>query len=798
MARATGPFVTGPRRAASAMVVALVAVVTSCGDGDHATADDAGRADGGAAPDGGLGEGALDAGVRVEPPLPPTPPALPAIAPCPDGWTEVDSSIEGARVCDPWPATGREDTCALGDAHFPGESGCAPVGAPCASDDDWAHDLPTDRRVVYVRPGATGGDGTRTRPYGTLARGLQSARGSVVALAKGTYELTDPATVDGHAVWGACPAETVVVSARAAYDMTAFLLAGDGAEVRGLTIRGPGLGIVALAGIDLVVESVVIDSPGFAGIWARGDQADVAMSIRSVVVRDVGTLPDAESSDGTCLFASFGAQVTVERARFDRCVGYAVFAGSDAVVDLSRGAVTRVAEDVDASAFAIAASHDATVHVRDSSIEMELPSRGDEAVHAAIFAELGASIDVRTSRVQGGGSAAIASAAGRVGLARTSLRGLANEAFVALHEGSEIAIADVVAEGGVLDAPSNAGGVRVQRGATATLARVAMRDVEGFGVLALGVEPDGDPDLPPTTVTIEDLVLRDLTSVDPAFGTYGAGVTSAYASRVAMRRVDIERATGIGVSAELGGAMEIEDLAVRDTRPAVAQDGVGELGGFGLSVQSAGSLTVRRVRVERSSSAAVVAVESGATLIAEDLDVSETLGFPASRRFGVGVLVLDDGTSPRAGPLRATLRRTRIAGSRDVGLFVQGRELPDVEVAVEASDLEVIDTDVAACRPECDEPASGTAVVVNVGASLEVERFRITRAAYAGVLFDAVSRLRLAHGAIGAATIGLLYDGSSALDPATVLEDVVLRDNVEDVVSRDVVVPDPPGSIDGD
>ena len=98
--------------------VALVLTLAACGPERPMEVD--ASADGAASADGGF----------------PTPPAIPwldvgappiappAIAPCPDGWREIVSPDDGT-TCEPYPETGRAD-CPAGEAHFPGEPGCAP------------------------------------------------------------------------------------------------------------------------------------------------------------------------------------------------------------------------------------------------------------------------------------------------------------------------------------------------------------------------------------------------------------------------------------------------------------------------------------------------------------------------------------------------------------------------------------------------------------------------------------------------------------------------------------------------
>src|SRR5689334_20997324 len=142
-------------------------------------------------PPGGV-DGGGPPGTDAGPPPEPVAPALAmapmagAVEPCRDGWRAIDPGAgNGPVVCDPWPESGRA-TCAEGEAHFPGEPGCVRVGTECPAG-DWADDLPASG-VVYVQPGATGGDGTRAMPFGSIGEAVtMGTRGATIALARGTY-----------------------------------------------------------------------------------------------------------------------------------------------------------------------------------------------------------------------------------------------------------------------------------------------------------------------------------------------------------------------------------------------------------------------------------------------------------------------------------------------------------------------------------------------------------------------------------------------------------------------------------
>ena len=117
-----------------------------------------------------------DAGLVTAPQIPWLEDAVPPIAltPCPAGWREVPpEGAAGLATCDPYPEGGPSD-CAEDEAHFPGEPGCTTIGSACPVG-EFADGLADDGTVRFVRAGATGGDGTRALPIGTIAEAMALA-----------------------------------------------------------------------------------------------------------------------------------------------------------------------------------------------------------------------------------------------------------------------------------------------------------------------------------------------------------------------------------------------------------------------------------------------------------------------------------------------------------------------------------------------------------------------------------------------------------------------------------------------
>jgi hypothetical protein len=150
-----------PSGARFAVCALLVTGTVACGD-DGGASGDAETADASSVFDGSPG---ADAGVEWAV-TPPTPPDLPSPETCPDGWRHLTGEA-GEAWCERWPEGGHAD-CGPHEAHFPGEPGCVPIGTPCPSG-DFPEGLPTEANVLYVRPGATGGTGTTSAPFGSIA-----------------------------------------------------------------------------------------------------------------------------------------------------------------------------------------------------------------------------------------------------------------------------------------------------------------------------------------------------------------------------------------------------------------------------------------------------------------------------------------------------------------------------------------------------------------------------------------------------------------------------------------------------
>ena len=509
--------------------------------------------------DAATGDATGDAGVSVTPPDIPwledgVPPI--AIAPCPDGWREADE--DGVTTCDPYPEGGALE-CPPGQAHFPGEPGCTPVGSPCPAG-DFAADLPADRRVIYVQPGASGGDGTEAAPYGGLMEFSLGALPleTVIALSRGSHD--GPVRLSrGHTLRGACAEATVLRALEPAETESVVTLLGQGGAMRDLTLTdSPRLGIRASgADIECHLDGVMLSGMRLLGVIVA-DGAHLAA--QSVVIRETA---------GRGLDGAFGRGISVER-------------GATAEVD--RALFVRNHE------FATFVSEPDTVLTLADVVIRDTESQVSDGRHG------------RGLSVQRGATAEVS----RGLLSRN--RGVG---VYASGAGSVLTMADVVVRDTEPDASgvSEGRGLLLQAGATAHVQRAVFEHNRDVGLYVSDAE---------TVLTLADAAVRDTTS--PASGEQGGwglgvqlGATADVSRALFVRNVD----AGM-VALEAGTTLTLSDVVVRDTQSLESDQETGR----GLSL--IGSVTqAHRVLVERSHEIGVAAFE-GAIAALEDVIASDT------------------------------------------------------------------------------------------------------------------------------------------------------------------------------
>ncbi|MBW2465501.1 MAG: right-handed parallel beta-helix repeat-containing protein [Deltaproteobacteria bacterium] len=289
----------------------MLSLTAACGDEPNSP-------DGGTLRDSGVAVWDADVVMPIAPTAPAAPaPTMPMQWDCPDGWRSV--ALEGgAAECSPWPeGTDVPSACPVGEAHFPGTGGCAPVGAACPAN-GWPASLPSGRRVHYVRASAAGGGtGVRAAPYRRIADAVAAAaNGDVIAVGIGTYDEV-VFLEEGIALFGACPAETILTNSTVE-DMPVILVAGVGpalAEVHDVSIRDTiDSGIFVDVGVSVLIEGVDISSVSDAGVVVLTASA----TVRRVSVRDVAPRT-SDGAFGVCIAIEERSTATIDQFSGSEC-----------------------------------------------------------------------------------------------------------------------------------------------------------------------------------------------------------------------------------------------------------------------------------------------------------------------------------------------------------------------------------------------------------------------------------------------------------------------------------------------
>ena len=243
-------------------------------------------------------------GVMLPRPLPPN------MLPCPPGWREVVPDEGTVPVCEPWPEDG-EHACATDEAHFPGAPACELLGEPCLLE-EWAEDLPASG-VLYVRPGQlTDGDGSRSRPFGTVQRAMEQAvAGTIIALGKGTYREQIELRTD-VILWGACVSETRISLIDPSDVPGVIRVTGKNTSIRNLQVVGGDIGVLIAGEASATISDVVVAQSRDYGVMAVDGSALMADRL---VVRD--TSPSTGEDDkGYGLYVASGALAQVTHGVF--------------------------------------------------------------------------------------------------------------------------------------------------------------------------------------------------------------------------------------------------------------------------------------------------------------------------------------------------------------------------------------------------------------------------------------------------------------------------------------------------
>ncbi len=576
----------------------LVLVVTGCRD--DVTSNDA----------------ASDAGDAIRAPAPPV------LTPCPPGWREMDDA------CEPWPATGRSDTCDPGSAHLAGTPGCVSLSAACPLD-DWPADLPADRPVVFVDDDAAdGGDGrTRATAWRTIGGALASSPpDAVVAVAAGRYD--DPGIVitDAREVRGACTARTILTAS--APGNAAVELTGGGASLRDVLIQSPERIGVLVRAAGVHVEGVAIVGARGVGLGVR--YGDVTM--RRVQISDMRA-PDAGLSVERGVDVE-GASATLEQVRIDRARGVGVFVGGAATSLAAFDVAISRTQPIDDGTLGRGVELLAGAHAELERVVVEdVLDMGITASDAATTLSLA---DVVIRRVASEplsgdyGRGLDVEAGASVSARRVAIDAATEAGVLASGVGTSLTLGDALVRDTASRRDGRRGrGVDASEGAAVSLRRVSILASREMGIFATAG----------ATLTIEDLVLDGVVS-RPADGTLGAGIWSQGGASVTVSRARVSGTQLSGVASIDHGAVVLADVSVRDVSPSACASACPDIaGGHALTSHFGSTLRASRFEVGGVALCGVLVGEPHPDGTATQMDLAEGTVADAP----IGACVQEDG-----------------------------------------------------------------------------------------------------------------------------------------------------------
>ena len=422
--------------------------------------------------------------------------------------------------------------------------------------------------------------------------------------------------------------------------------------------------------------------------------------------------------------------------------------------------------------------------------------------------------DVTTFASGTGGSAVQVIDGGRLTLRRASLERAAQIALTVAY-GAEGTFERVALRDSIGDAPVVRAGtaMAVQEGGLATLTASAVWGHPRGGLLsAIGSE-----------LTVRDVAIEDIGALDD--GT-ASGLEVRVGSTLDARFVLVERARGGAVVASEDGAYTLEDLVVRDTRPASDFD----FAGTGMSLEGESRATVRRALFEGNHRGGIV-TRPGTRLHATDLVVRDTRA-SGPRGLGLGLTFFGaENVIERAIIERSTLEGAAVSGEgttatlRDVvirdtrgepelGVYGRGLEanlgasltgervllernrevslfVVDPGSTARITDLLIRDSLGQECGEACPEGQQyGYGMTARTGGAIDLTGFVVTRSRLLGLQVGEGATLVGTRGEISAGVIGINIQ-EPAYDLAASLSDVAFEGNERNVDSMFLPLPDP-------
>jgi hypothetical protein len=412
-------------------------------------------------------------------------------------------------------------------------------------------------------------------------------------------------------------AEGVAIEGATAWGLEAV----DGARVvlRDVSVRDfDGAGLVVNAGAEVSLTDAVITDGRGLGVLSLG--TGTSLRVERLAIRDLAVGPGGE---GSGIIAGRGTTLDARGLSIERCGDVALRVDPSAAVIADDVDIAEVSSGSnDGGGYGIFVEPGGQVQLSRVRVSSTV-DRGLTLLGRASTATI-TDLVVHPSAAGWPGSLGIDVLQGsRATLSRVWIEG-ARHAGLSISDGASVEVRDVVVRSTRAGAGGNDGpGIVVRKSATATIARAHVEDNVGAGLQVIGaraaledvtitgtqptqVDLRGgfglitDPvDGPPTinaTVTVDrahvsnsrnsgivvgrgtravlrDVVVRD-TEPEASDGAGGTGILGQERSHTTIARADVEGSFGAGVMVWRFGVMDVEDLAVRDTRQERG-DGVG-------------------------------------------------------------------------------------------------------------------------------------------------------------------------------------------------------------------------------
>ncbi|MCO4771799.1 MAG: right-handed parallel beta-helix repeat-containing protein [Deltaproteobacteria bacterium] len=582
------------------------------------------------------------------------------------------------------PTTG-EPSCPEGQALDPESGACHPEECGVG---EWGA-IPRGGATIHVKAGASGGDGTEERPFGSVRAGVDAADGGLVAVAAGTYTESLRWSEGAHQVVGRC-ASLVTIDGTEDGDRPVLLVEDGTHALEGLTLRGSASGGVELRGAgatdapSLTLTGVTVRETGTLGLGVYGSFAEVTGSQVSVV----DMLPDGEGVQGGGVLVERG-RLELTDLRIDGAGdnGIFVFGGE---VELTDVLVTNVTTRADGL-------RGRGVTVREgarASFENLAISRVAEA---GLTASSDSIVDVTGARVRevfgtdsgaaGFGFASITG--GRLTVVDADVEGTAAAALAVRGEGSYLEVRESVVR-------RNVGGLNADDGGELVASDVVLEENDQWSVTLFSAEAQ----------------LTDVTVRRTRPGTAAAtGVSAAGGSTLTATRLVVEDSERVGLLVTDNSAAVVTDSAIsgcfsptEDDRPA------------GVRVVRDSTLEATGLLVEDNESAGIEVYE-GSNVTLNDVTVSGTQawGFDGQAR---GVAVVFASTLVAQG--------LTVEGSYDIAVLASE---PDTEISIDQG--RIVNTRVSLTG------APGGAVAAQNGAHITLTNSVIEENEGAGVYFAA-------------------------------------------------------------